>query len=83
GYGLVCDEKGVLLADYWVSGANQEHGIISRRDGGPVRIEDFPIDRRLRILPNHACPTCAAFDEYLVTEDNETVSGRWPRFNHW
>ncbi|MBQ9240729.1 MAG: alanine racemase [Duodenibacillus sp.] len=83
GYGLVCDEKGVLLADYWVSGANQEHGIISRRDGGPVRIEDFPIDRRLRILPNHACPTCAAFDEYLVTEDNVTVSGHWPRFNHW
>lgn len=83
GYGLVCDEKGVLLAEYWVSGANQEHGIISRRDGGPVRIEDFPIDRRLRILPNHACPTCAAFDEYLVTEDNVTVSGHWPRFNHW
>ena len=83
GYGLVCDEKGTLMPDYWVSGANQEHGIISRRDGGPIRLEDFPLGRRLRILPNHACPTCAAFDEYFVTEDKERGCARWTRFNHW
>ena len=83
GYGLVCDAAGRLMPEYFVSGANQEHGIISRRDGGPISEEDFPLDMRLRILPNHACPTCAAFDAYCVTRDNETVFARWPRFNHW
>ncbi len=83
GYGLVCDVSGRLMPEYFVSGANQEHGIISRRDGGPISEEDFPLDMRLRILPNHACPTCAAFDAYCVTRDNETVFARWPRFNHW
>ena len=79
----MCDERGALLPEYWVSGANQEHGIISRRDGAPIDPALFPLDRRLRILPNHACPTCAAFDKYLVTEDNETVCALWRRFNNW
>lgn len=82
GYGLVCDEDGKLLPDYWVSGANQEHGIISRRDGKPIDPKEFPLDRRLRILPNHACPTCAAFNRYYVVR-GKRITHVWDRFNHW
>ena len=83
GYGAVCDEEGRLMPDYWVSDANQEHGIISRRDGAPIDPKEFPIGRRLRILPNHACPTGAAFDRYHAVENGTEVVGVYPRINHW
>ena len=83
GYGAVCDEEGRLMPDYWVSDANQEHGIISRRDGAPIDPKEFPLGRRLRILPNHACPTGAAFDRYHAVENGTEVVGVYPRINHW
>lgn len=83
GFGAVCDETGKILPEYYVSGANQEHGIVSRFDGKPISTEEFPVGRQLRILPNHACPCAAAFDKYYVTDDNVTVSKVWQRFNHW
>ncbi len=82
GYGAVCDEEGNLLPEYWVAGANQEHGIIARRDGKPISRKDFPLDRKLRILPNHACPTAAAFDRYHIVENGE-VTEEWKRINNW
>ncbi len=82
GYGLVCDMSGKVLNEYWMSSANQEHGIISRRDGAPIDPEEFPVGTRLRILPNHACPTAAAFDRYYVIE-GEMVTDVWKRFNNW
>ena len=66
GYGLVCDVHGHLIDDLWVSGANQEHGIISARNGRKINPKDFPIGMRLRILPNHACPTGAQHPCYYV-----------------
>jgi len=84
GYGLVCDEAGHPMMDYFVSGANQEHGIISRFDKAPINPEDFPLGRHLRILPNHACPIAAAFDKYaLVRGQDPEVQAIWPRFNNW
>ncbi len=59
GYGLVCDVGGRVLADFIVSGANQEHGIISHRSGDAARMLDVPVGTLLRILPNHACATAA------------------------
>ena len=83
GYGAVCDEAGHLMPDYWVADANQEHGIIARRDGGPIDPKDFPLGRRLRILPNHACPTGAQFDRYHIVENGTDILGVYPRINHW
>ena len=83
GYGLVCDVNGAPIDDLVVIGANQEHGIIARRDGGPINIADFPVGRLLRILPNHACATAAAFDAYEVVGEGNRLIGRYPRINGW
>src|SRR5947208_4384765 len=51
GYGLVCNEHGEVLDSYLMSGANQEHGVISRVGTPDHDIEKrFPIGTRLRIL---------------------------------
>lgn len=84
GYGAVCDTAGRMIDGLWVSGANQEHGIIARRDGQPDArvVERFPIGMKLRILPNHACATGAQYPSYLaVSADGSTTE--WPRFHGW
>ena len=83
GYGLVCDIEGKLMPELWVCGANQEHGILARRDGGVLKREDFPIGMRLRILPNHACPIGAQHPQYYVVENGVEVKAVWPRFYGW
>jgi D-serine deaminase-like pyridoxal phosphate-dependent protein len=83
GYGLVCDVDGCVLADYTVSSANQEHGIISHRTGDPSRMLDVPVGTLLRILPNHACATAAQHSVYHVLGDDGIVEGVWERFNGW
>ena len=66
GYGVVCDAAGQPIEDLIVADANQEHGIIARRDGGPIDFTRFPIGSLVRILPNHACATAAQHAEYQV-----------------
>ena len=86
GYGLVRDAFGQPFGDLIVSGANQEHGIISARGGTPVdsaRMAQFPIGRLLRILPNHACATAAQHDGYHVVNAAQEIEARWPRFSGW
>lgn len=83
GYGLVCTEDGDVLDDYVMSGANQEHGTISRM-GTPDQgiVSRFPIGTRLRILPNHACATGAQHPEYQAIAEDGTIR-TWPRFYGW
>ncbi len=83
GYGLVCDINGNLLPDLWVKQCNQEHGVVCRRDGAPLDPKDFPLDSKLRILPNHACPTASAFDTYNVIDEEGMVIGYWSRIHGW
>ena len=82
GYGLVCDAQGAPLDDLIVVDANQEHGIVARRDGGPIDLARFPVGSLVRILPNHACATAAQHAEYHVLKDNVRVES-WERFNGW
>lgn len=83
GYGQVCLESGELLTEYLMSGANQEHGIISRPGAPDREIEKrFPIGTRLRILPNHACATGAQHPAYQAVGPDGTVQ-TWPRFYGW
>ena len=84
GYGAVCDVEGNLIDGLIVSGANQEHGIVSGRDGSADAgvVERFPIGTKLRILPNHACATGAQYPIYLaVTSEGDATP--WPRFQGW
>jgi D-serine deaminase-like pyridoxal phosphate-dependent protein len=84
GYGLVCDAHGVPLPGLLMTGANQEHGIVSRADGviDTTLPERLPVGTRLRVLPSHACATAAQFDRYAVL-GGDGVSETWPRFNGW
>ena len=83
GYGAVCDAAtGEVLEDVFVSSTNQEHGIITGRSG-EIDFDRFPIGSRLKILPNHACATAAAYDRYFVTDGSEQVIATWNRVNGW
>ncbi len=82
GSGLVCDIHGKVLGDYIVLQANQEHGIITRRDGKPAKVEDFPVGTRLRILPVHACAMSAQHPRYFILR-NEKIVDQWKRFYGW
>lgn len=84
GYGVVCDEAGhVLSPEVIVESTNQEHGILARRDGKPLDVEAFPIGRRLRILPNHACATAGQFEQmWLIGVNGETIE-RLERCRGW
>ncbi len=82
GYGVVCSLAGEPIDDLVVSGANQEHGIVSRRGGGPLDPRSFPVGTLLRILPNHACATAAQHAAYDVVRGADAVA-RWPRFGGW
>jgi D-serine deaminase-like pyridoxal phosphate-dependent protein len=82
GYGLVCDASGRPIEDLIVVDANQEHGIVGRRGGGPIDFDRHPIGSRLRILPNHACATAAQHGEYVVLRDASPVE-TWERFSGW
>ena len=83
GYGLVCDINGNILDGLWVSGANQEHGIISDRSGLNFDPKKFPIGTRLRILPNHACPISAQHPCYYVVNGDIEIKDKWNRFYGW
>jgi D-serine deaminase-like pyridoxal phosphate-dependent protein len=83
GYGQLCDVNGQPLEGYTLTGANQEHGIISRTGEPNADIANrFPIGTLLRVLPNHACATGAQFPEYHAVSGNE-VGPTWPRFYGW
>jgi threo-3-hydroxy-D-aspartate ammonia-lyase len=82
-YGQVCDEAGRVLAGYTVSGANQEHGIVSRAGTPDTDIEkSLPLGTHVRVLPNHACATAAQFGEYHALAADGSVD-LWPRFSGW
>jgi D-serine deaminase-like pyridoxal phosphate-dependent protein len=79
GYGVVCDVHGRPCQDLLLTGANQEHGIISVRPGSNATLPDLRIGSLLRVLPNHACSTAAQHAGYHLVR-NEQLLGRWDRF---
>jgi D-serine deaminase-like pyridoxal phosphate-dependent protein len=84
GYGVVCNLDGEILDDIIMVDANQEHGVIAHRSGDPKKVPDFPVGTLLRILPNHACATCAQHDRYHVVDSGGLqVNAVWPRFQGW
>jgi D-serine deaminase-like pyridoxal phosphate-dependent protein len=82
GYGAVCDASGEVIANVRVDSTNQEHGIITAVSG-ELDWSRFPIGACVRILPNHACATAAAYDRYFVTDGSEEVVDIWGRVNGW
>ncbi len=83
GFGLVCDaETGWPIDDLFVVGVSQELGLVSSQSGSPIDLSAFPIGRRLRVLPNHADMTAAAYEEYHVLAQDGSHEP-WQRTNRW
>ena len=83
GYGAVCDAvTGEPMHDVTVSSTNQEHGIVTSRSG-TIDFERLPVGSRVKILPNHACATAAAYDRYYVTGGGGEIDAVWERVNGW
>jgi D-serine deaminase-like pyridoxal phosphate-dependent protein len=85
GYGVVRDATGAALKDDLImASANQEHGILARRDQKPLDPVHYPVGTLLRVLPNHACATAAQYDRYhVVVGAQSEVVAVWPRTGGW
>jgi D-serine deaminase-like pyridoxal phosphate-dependent protein len=82
GFGRVADLSGGLgLGDVTVVGVHQEHGMVEGR--APLPFERLPVGARVRVLPNHACITSAAYDRYHVIDGSDEVVAVWRRCNGW
>lgn len=83
-YGLVCDADGKVYPDLLLAETNQEQGIVKLRAGSGAALPELPIGAKLRIVPNHACATCAQHDAYeVVRPGSSEVVARWERFRGW
>lgn len=83
GYGVVCTVDGEIIPDLIVVSANQEHGIVSLREGSGATLPNLPVGTRLRILPVHACATAAQHDFYDVLPAGGGQMQVWPRMRGW
>lgn len=81
GYGSLCDPETMApLDDLHVAKVSQEHGVIPVN--ADTDYERLPIGSKVRVLPNHACITAAAYDRYHVVEGIAVVD-EWDRVNGW
>jgi len=84
GFGMVCNLKGQPMESFVVKKASQEHGWLGMCDDeSRLPLQKFPIGSRWRVLPNHSCMTCAAYDNYYVVNGGNEVVDVWPRVNGW
>ena len=80
-YGYVCRADSLArIGRLSVDSVNQEHG--------KIRVDDakwygeLPIGSQVRVLPNHACFTAAAYGGYHVLTEPGAIE-YWPRVNGW
>jgi D-serine deaminase-like pyridoxal phosphate-dependent protein len=80
-YGWVCDVVTLKpLASLTVATVHQEHGTVPVPD--ETWFARLPIGSLVRILPNHACLTCAAYAFYDVLRAGKPIQ-QWPRIGGW
>jgi len=82
GYGTIVDPP---ARDMAVIECSQEHGFVAASD--PIPYGNLPIGSRVRVLPNHACITAAAYDCYYVVDSQrdggKSVVDVYDRINGW
>ncbi|MDJ0950545.1 MAG: alanine racemase [Alphaproteobacteria bacterium] len=82
GYGWVMAPDGrTRIGDLHVAAVNQEHGMVA--GASPLPFDALPVGARVRVLPNHACITAAAYDRYHVVDGGDEVIDVWDRVNGW
>ena len=82
GFGTIANAPAKDMA---VVACSQEHGFVGAED--PIPYGNLPIGSRVRVWPNHACITAAAYDRYYVV-DSDIDSGKsvvdvYDRINGW
>jgi D-serine deaminase-like pyridoxal phosphate-dependent protein len=83
GFGLVVDAAGgASLPELYVARVSQEHGVVTA-PGGDLPFDALAPGTRVRVLPNHACFTAAAYEGYHVVAGSDRVEAEWPRVNGW
>ncbi len=81
GFGEVCDVWTLKpFPGLFIREVHQEHGIVPVPER--VWFERLPVGSKVRILPNHACLTAAAYSGYQVIE-NGLIVDTWDRINGW
>ncbi len=91
GYGLVVDLAcGDSLPELQLARVSQEHGVVAAMGaargttgGGDLPFDALPPGARVRVLPNHACFTAAAYEFYYVVDGGDEIVAEWPRVNGW
>ncbi len=82
GYGTIVDPPAKDMA---VIACSQEHGFVGSDD--PIPYGNLPVGSRVRVLPNHACITAAAYDRYYVVDSDldggKSVVDVYDRINGW
>jgi D-serine deaminase-like pyridoxal phosphate-dependent protein len=81
GYGYLCDAATLRrLGTLSVRDVHQEHGTVPVGDA--AWFERLPVGSLVRVLPNHACITCAAYEAFDAVRGTQVV-GRFARVNGW
>jgi len=81
GYGYVCDVRtAARLGKLSVDFVHQEHGTVTLDD--ETWFARLPVGSLVRVLPNHACITCAGYEAFDVVRGEQVVA-RFPRVNGW
>jgi D-serine deaminase-like pyridoxal phosphate-dependent protein len=71
GLGVVAPVGGKAMESRLVvSGANQEHGFVTSRDGSPTGLATGD---RVKVFPNHACATAEMHHRMTLVADGEVV----------
>ncbi len=82
GYGTIVDAPAKDMA---VVACSQEHGFVGADE--PIPFGNLPVGARVRILPNHACITAAAYNRYFVVDSDldggRSVVDTYDRINGW
>jgi D-serine deaminase-like pyridoxal phosphate-dependent protein len=82
GFGTIADAP---LKDMAVVACSQEHGFVGSDD--PIPYGNLPIGSRVRVWPNHACITAAAYDRYYVVDSDldggKSIVDTYDRINGW
>ena len=82
GFGTIADAPSKDMA---VIECSQEHGFVGSAD--PIPYGNLPIGSRVRVWPNHACITAAAYDKYYVVDSDldggKSIVDVYDRINGW
>ena len=58
-------------------------GIITLPADTLLKLSDFPVGTRLRILPNHACPTAAPYEKLLLVNGEGRITEALDHVRGW